>query len=907
MRLPSHLAGAALAAAWPVLSCAQVERVERIEVTGSNIKRVDVETAAALTVVTRDELLRSGRATVAEYLQSLTVDGQGSLRTSFGQGFAVGATAVSLRGLGAAATLVLVNGRRMAPYPLADDAQRQFTDLSGVPLLAVERIEILRSGASSIYGSDAMAGVVNILLRREFSGVEASATAGTSRYRDATRSGGALLVGAGDLARDGFNAYASLEGRRSAEVHYRDRERDWIGKGDLREWGYTPVGAAFVNGGAIPGRLPSPSPAGTLVVRGPSGTRVIGLPGCERFSTMPPVEGVGGCGIDLGQTFTMLPAVETTLLHGRATWRAGESLEAYGEVDLSRNRSGSDGTYNSVTPVLSTPTGLRDFRQLLVMPAAHPDNPAGAAGVLRYSAPELGVRRRETQADAARVLVGLKGTRGAWEFDAAYAHSRVDLDFTLPSGVARIGALIEALADPVTPYRIGVNAGLNAPGVVAAIGPVLSATSRSRQDVVDAKASTELAMLGGGPLALALGAEARRESFTSPPLAAPELGDVNVGYQSFAGDTRAWSAFGEVLAPLTPWLEATVAARHDHAQGFAATTPKAGLRLTPLRSLMLRATYAEGFRAPSVPESSGRSQLAAATEPIADPVRCPGGAPAPGANRIDCSISVALLIRGNPALRPERSRGWNAGFIWEPAVGTSLAYDAWVIRRRSEVGILPSPQAARRDDVLRGDDDLPGIPRSGTLLAAVAPYVNTGYTQVVGFDVDAAHRMRLPLGTVKLAAQWTRVNSSKRSEVDGTVAQFAGTHGNCGVTDCAGTPRDRVRLVASLERGAVDATLLWTWRGPMDNVAARGEPCATTFADDRPAPDGCRLGGFNTFDATLRWRPARDVELWGSVLNVADRVAPLDPLTYGSISYNPLDGSGAMGRYFAVGARVRFR
>ena len=162
----SQAVSMALAAAFALPAFAQTTGtpevpVARVEVTGSSIKRASAETASPVQVVTREDLAKSGKGTVAEYLQTLTADGAGSLPTGFGNGFAAGSTAISLRGLGATSTLVLLNGRRMAPFARADDGQKSFTDLSTVPMEAVERIEILKDGASSTYGADAIAGVVN--------------------------------------------------------------------------------------------------------------------------------------------------------------------------------------------------------------------------------------------------------------------------------------------------------------------------------------------------------------------------------------------------------------------------------------------------------------------------------------------------------------------------------------------------------------------------------------------------------------------------------------------------------------------------------------------------------------------------------------------------------------------------
>ena len=175
------LAGPVLLAV-PVPAVAQTAApppVARVEITGSNIRRAQAETASSVLTVNRNDIERSGKTTVAELLQTLAVDNQGSVPMSFGSGFAAGASGISLRGLGTASTLVLLNGRRMAPYGLADDGQKVFADLNVIPTDAVERIEILKDGASAIYGSHAIVGVVNIILRSNFQGTSARALLGT--------------------------------------------------------------------------------------------------------------------------------------------------------------------------------------------------------------------------------------------------------------------------------------------------------------------------------------------------------------------------------------------------------------------------------------------------------------------------------------------------------------------------------------------------------------------------------------------------------------------------------------------------------------------------------------------------------------------------------------------------------
>jgi iron complex outermembrane receptor protein len=178
-----------------------------IVVTGSNIRRVDTETASPIQIVSQEEIQRTGKTTLAEYLQTLTADGQGAVMKTFGTGFAGGGAGISLRGLGAGSTLVLLNGRRIAPYGLADDGQKVFTDLSVIPLETVERVEVLKDGASAIYGSDAIAGVVNVILKPQFTGFIGKGSYGSSRYSDGKSGKLSLTYGFGNLEDDRYNIY----------------------------------------------------------------------------------------------------------------------------------------------------------------------------------------------------------------------------------------------------------------------------------------------------------------------------------------------------------------------------------------------------------------------------------------------------------------------------------------------------------------------------------------------------------------------------------------------------------------------------------------------------------------------------------------------------------------------------
>ena len=920
--LQALMVGATGVALPAVAQTAPPQTLERVVVTGSNIKRVETETASPIQIITREEVEKSGKSTVAEYLQSLAVDGAGSLPTSFGTGFAAGGSAISLRGLGATSTLVLLNGRRMAPFARADDGQKTFTDLSTIPMEAVDRIEILKDGASSIYGADAIAGVVNIILRTDYVGVAAKASYGTSRYSDGDQTRVSLTVGFGKLEADRFNVLFNVEMFRSQEIHNKDRlGRDWIGASDLRPWGYplaTQYAFGYINGNNSANNSGAPNG----LIRNPTTLDYVGLPGCAQFSVSSPQDPRGGCVWHSNQFRSMQPKIESINLYGRGTMKLSSDVQAYAELGYSNRETGYDVIPPGITPTIAflpsaaNPSGVINYGSgagtTMVLAATHPQNPYGVPVRVRYAAFDVGPQRRQAENDFIRAVAGIKGTAGGWDFDAAFVHSETKLHLDW-SGILNMKVVAAALGNPASqyfPYYIGAQANRNPASLYAAMVRNATSDSTTKLDLIDAKASRELFSLPGGPLALAVGAEYRKEKLNNPSLSGTETGDVNISYVAAKGDQTISAVYAEVLAPVIKSVELTGAVRYDKYDQFNSTTPKAGIKWTPIQSLAVRGTYSEGFRAPGPAESSPTSQ-STGTATVRDPVRCPSGTPLAGASTADCALAVAAVKVGDPNLKPEKSKGYTLGIVWEPISGTSAAVDYWRIKRSDEINPLPYNEAAALPTAIRADNNLTingaVVPNTGTLLISKAPYKNSSYTEIKGIDVDL--RQRLSLGTMGRATfelHWTHIQSWLRVESATVQYQFVGTHGNCDTSNCAGTPKDKVNIALSWDYGNWNLTGIVNYRGPMQNVLFKGDLCASRFADGSDAPNGCKISSFTTLDLSTRWNVNKNLQLFGSIANVFDRVAPLDPLTYGAMSYNPMDYSGAIGRFFRVGLKYQF-
>lgn len=920
---PAHplalaIAVAGVVAAAPALA-QEATTLDRITVTGTNIPRADIETASPVQVVTRQEIDRTGKTTIAEYLQTLTVDGQGSIPKSFGNGFSAGGAGISLRGLGAGSTLVLLNGRRLAPYGLADDGQKVYTDLSTIPLDAVERVEVLKDGASAIYGSDAIAGVVNIILRSDFTGTIAKASYGTSKYDDADARKGSITVGWGDLATDRYNFFFTVDAGKTdnATIWERD-DRKWIGTGDIRRWGYPYDGIAGLAGFIGANGVATNSPVGA--VRLADGSYQM-LPGCEQFNShvdasQPPPPN-GGCLWEVGRFRDLSPSEKYLNFFSRGTFAVSDNAELYTELSYSTKQttfnntpSGVSGTWGYPGGVVVTGSGPDE----MTISALHPDNPTGRTDRIRYSAWDVGPRVSNIDNEFMRALVGLKGTAGEWDYDMGLLHSqgRVTNKRTGFLVNSRVRTVLNDPASPVGWWRIGDDAGANSQALYDYIAPELVSIGKSTLDSFDITANRSLADLPGGPLGLALGAEYRRTRLSLRPTTFTDIGDIiGLGFSAYRGTEEVAIAKAEMVAPVTETLELTGALRLDsYRDGDNSVTPKFGVKWTPTEWIALRGTYGEGFRAPNPAETGG--QLAAFST-TTDPVRCPGGAPYPGADPVpNCnSATVGIVTTGTSDLDPEKSKSYTVGVVLDPTPTTSITIDAWQIERKNEINTEPVSAAIAAGRAIRSDDNLVvggvPLPGTGTLLAVTTQYFNSTSTKVRGIDLDARQKFDLGgAGMLSLDLQWSHISSFERVDGDTTI-QWAGTHGNCDVTNCLGTPKDRINFGATWDYNDLfSISSVVNYRGKMDNVLEEGDSCAAHFDDGTDAPRGCEIREFYTIDLSATWNPTEHWQVFGSVQNVTDRIAPLDPTTYGAINYNPLDFSGAIGRYYTLGLRYAF-
>jgi iron complex outermembrane recepter protein len=883
----------------------------RVEVTGSNIKRADTETAAPIEVITREDIQASGLQTISDVLRQITANNNGSISPSFFNGFAKSSSAVSLRGLGANNTLVLLNGRRLANFGFADDSQRSFVDLQQIPFDAVERIEVLKDGASAIYGSDAVAGVVNIILRQQFTGVAVTGTAGTNYNGTGNQYKGAFTIGKGDLIADRYNAFLTIDAQKQEAIPM-NKGRQYIGTNNLTFMGlddmrqgnpFSGFGSSSLLGNVRP--VAASDPNGTP---GPYRS----LPGnCAAAN-----QDGSFCRWDVKDYTDMQPQIERFNAFAHGAYNFGNSIQGYADVSLfqvtteTRNRPiGSRFTwYDPAT--MSVVSSLNIY-----LPVGHPDNPFSAnnqVARLYYADGALGSVHENIETNTQRYLAGVKGNTEGWDWDAAALYIRSDTKSEFDH-VYSYSRLLQGLAGtgPYGYYRIGASASLNNPAIYSWIAPERSYTVVSDNTVFDAKASRDLYPLAGGPMALAVGYEFRREALSNPGIPGTETGDVfATSYIAAAGSRTVNAVYAELYAPLLTNLEMTAAVRADDYSDFGTTTnPKVGIKWAVVPQLVMRGTYESAFRAPGLYEIKPSVLTGQANE--VDPVRCPvTGLP------VDCNALFQGLVSGNPNLRPETSTMYTAGLILEPIRGLSGTLDYWNIKTKNQItvadyqAILNNPSAYPTSTIVRDTNNLPGIPNSGSLVYVTTPWTNANNVKTDGIDLDVVWKLRPQAwGALTTEFQWTHIFNFTQTFTDGQTFNYVGTQGNYGVSSGAGTPADRMNLIIGWNRGPWNLTGTVRYISDYQSIGWTGEEAVDGCLSPEDKPPACHVSSFTTLDLSASYSGFENWQIFGSIINVFNRIAPFNPAAaYGGVNFNyNYAFSGATGTQFNLGARYTFR
>ena len=653
--------------------------MQRVEVTGSSIKRLVSETATPLSIFRAEDFARQGLSTAQEVLGKIP-----SNASSMGSGNAVGGNtsglptggqaSADLRGLGGDKTLVLLNGRRIANHPY-DGAS---VDLNIIPIAALERVEVLRDGASAIYGTDAIGGVINFITRRSVNTTNITAEAVAPQHRGADEQRLNLSSGVGQLDTDGYNLFGVIDYHKQDVLTSQDR--------------------AFSSTGIIPGRGLSVTsgttfPGNYFDAAANGGAGLAGNPyaasGCRPPLSVAAANGT--CRQDYTRQIDDLPAQRQLALFGKGSVKLGGGHLATFEYLHSENK---------VKARTAPPPQIG-----LILPASSPWYPGNAGGVpaqaglsgqplnVNWRPVEAGQRQIDSRGKADRLVLALEGELAGWDYQGALvrAVSKSSEDFT--------GGYVQDAS-----FAAGVLSGiLNPFGEQNAAGKDYLASTALRGEVqnakvtttgIDLKASRELMQLAGGPLALALGAELRREKAqfnVNRDIAGQASSSGLSGSLSKNGERDIEAVFGELNLPLVKDLEVQLAARFDHYSDVGSTTnPKIGLRYQASDKLVLRGSASTGFRAPTLFEKNAPPSRNDTNDSYEDPILCPGGVPQPGANPLrDCDLQQYKLQGGNENLRPEKSKTFAFGIVLEPLREVTVALDYWNIHLKDKIASLP--------------------------------------------------------------------------------------------------------------------------------------------------------------------------------------------------------------------------
>ena len=712
------------------------ETTETVVVTGSRIARSsDFTNAQPVDIIDRGAIEASGYANLQQLLEKLPSNGAGafSTRGNNQDSTANGGASISLRGMGPDATLVLVNGRRVAVSPFAESITNNFVDINSIPVAAIERLEILKDGASALYGSDAVAGVVNIILRKDYEGLELTGSLGQTTESGYDEKNYSAIWGFGG---EGSNVTFIFDYFKNSTL--KNTDRGYLGTANQTPRG----GQDFRSSRGYPG---------SFIV---DGTPTID-PDCPAGSSAPPT-----CVYDFGIWNLLIPEAERGGLMMMAHQDIAGGAQLFLEFAAQHNNSLAQGA----------PTPLDDGAGLTV-PIDHPDNPfteADTISIRRYRTVDAGPRQWHISTDNLRAVAGIKGSfSDAWNYEFAVQRARSE---TEQSGGRSDGWVrVDYLQQQIDLGNYNPFGGVQNPAdVIDAIGTSLVRRGKAELTMYDASITGTLAELSAGAIQMAAGVEYREESVSDVPDEQFQRGLIyGTESVSAAGARDITSAYVEVSVPVVEGLEVTGALRYDDYSDFGNTTnPKLSVRYAPIESLAFRASWGTGFRAPSLAQIGlGPSQdsrfFSDSFGCAQEPAYC-------------ASTDYVIVFSGNPNLEAEESESVNVGVSWQSS-GFSASLDYYDIVQDNKideaVGNIYQQECNNQASTIciRGTP-LPGD-TLGPLQQINAIYDNINKQSVTGIDLEFGYRFDVGAGKLGFGLEYSHLIEFERVELgsDGTI------------------------------------------------------------------------------------------------------------------------------------------
>ncbi len=886
-----------------------VTTLEAVQVTGSRIPRAQVEGPAPITIVTAEQIRASGLTTVPEVLRSLSQNSgsvQGQQNTTSAQS-TPGAQAVDLRGLGPNHTLVLINGRRIADFPLPLNSRSNFTDIGSIPLGMIERIEILTGSASAVYGSNAMAGVINFILKKSVDG-----TTLDYRYGGTSEGGGEshdLTLTTG-FKRGGFSAVLGLE---------------LIDQRPL--WGFQRKVQDSTLDAPIPRRrLPRliaqvydwdddvnlAPPDGCQAMAGLNeGTTVLAY---DRY-------GEPYCGSERAIAYRTIRNQRTGVsAYGAFEYRMSGDLSWFADVQAARQTvklltgtNGNDVVSDNMGWEFHDPASTGNYRNKMFFNQATGHYEIWSR---QFTPEEMGGLRNRMNTTTQKTLAittGFKGVFGRdWNWEAAYNHSQYDADVAMPRIKAaaantlflgpRLGYDADGYAiydaDPARLFKPLTEAEFASIAAMSVFRP--KADNDNLSLTMDTPA---LFTLPAGDVGFASALEFGRQSYriNPDPLALTDDAYVGPRYGDGHGSRNHWSAAAELRLPLLPSVQGSLAGRYDQyrygGRQPGKVTYSLGLEWRPLDSLLVRGSYGTGFRAPDMHYLFAGNDYYR-TRFATDYYQC--RLANPGASNAWCyddggyDISTFDVYSGNIALDVETSRSGTFGFVWSPGHGFDIAIDYYTIRVQNQVQAQDRDLLRQTEANCRLGQTDTGAPvdiHSPTCVDAIARVIRDGNgditsvhfgpiniarEQTSGIDVTANYRLQTTAGDFRFTGNynWTRRHTRQQYPGDPTEDMLAVTFSDTTL------PRAKGNLEVDWNRGAWGASLFGTYLGRVANYAND----AWTHATWR-------------FNTRVRYDINDHLRLALTVDNLFNQMPPKDP-TWGNYPYYDTSWFDSIGRSF---------
>ncbi|MET3115997.1 iron complex outermembrane receptor protein [Undibacterium sp. GrIS 1.8] len=849
---------------------------QRIEITGSSLKRVDSETALPVQVITKAEIARTGATSTEELLTSISaLSSAGATANATGAGTSTGGlSSISLRGLGSDRTLVLVNGRRIAAFAGGGGAT---VNVNVIPIAAIERIEILKDGASGVYGSDAVAGVVNFILSKKVEGVEVNAGYGTP-----TASGGgqnqkaSIIGGFGNLDTDGFSVV--LSGSYEKEKTLFGRDRSYASTSTvLPYFNGTATGLGNIQGSFTPG---VGKDSGFSTGGSGYGNPLAAQNQCStiKMAFLPKsAKGAPYCYYDSAPDVGLIPDRELANFTGNFTYKLNANNELFGDALYSQSKVTQ--TYQPSPARASFFETDGQFAAQGVDPALllFPSNPAYQAIAVPYLQSrgftsligkplsitsrvfDFGPRQNVDKATQSRMVIGARGTVANQDYEIGFTSNESKLTSSVTTGYFSQVGYAKIINDPANNWNPWTPGGSQTGALADKLksaqfsGDFLEATSKS--NTLDGKISGDLFKYGDLTSQYAAGFQSRKENYVTSPSAAYQSGDISgLGGQQVPidRDRTINSFFGEVNIPVLKTLEGNIAVRNDRYNDVGASTNyKASVRWQPTKIALFRASVGTGFRAPTLSDL-WTPQTLGTTEAFNDPATGQTG------------LQVNQVSGGNPNLKPEKSKQYSIGMVLQPTNTTSVGIDLFNVEIKD---ILATPSAQEIVSRFRaGDTSYASLVQlSGNDITLVRSILaNTGDAKVQGADVFATWRDTFSFGRLDLALNGTYTSKFDQTSPGGDISHKVGT-----LVDGAGNP------VIGAQNGGV----VLRWKHQIAGTWSIGQWATTLIQNYRTGYEvGHDLNDNRVFissealyDANVSYKGIKNLTLGFGVKNLFDK------------------------------------